>query len=287
MWTVWYWLSPRMRGSNTMHLAGQLLHDDVAASLGSQCAEAGSEQVDALGAGTGSVAEQEDVVAGYENVSALHVYVGVARLVVIGIYYPAAEFAAAFVYGFHDQGFAGPYAVGHLADEGIVAYGHGCVPGEIEIVQGEEGVVVLVEEGGQSIDFGGQAFDQDLGQFCGGHLHEHVEVLRYLFHDADLADEGLALAFVVEYLDEHVAYGVYLGQFLQHTAQLLVFFLGYGEVENIAVESSLGHLRGHVLDLRTWSVEQDSLQFADFGLDVYLKWFLFCHIVSCLVLHVF
>ena len=126
--------------------AGQLLYDDVAASLWCEGSEAGGQQVDALGAGTGAVAQQEDVVTGDEDVAALHIDVRVAGLVVIGVDDAAAELAAALVDGFHDKGFAGPYAVGHLAYQGVVADGDGSVAGEVEVVQGEEGVVVLVEE---------------------------------------------------------------------------------------------------------------------------------------------
>ena len=64
--------------------------------------------------------------------------------------------------------------------------------------------------------------------------------------------------------------------------RLRMSLLGYGQVEDVAVERSLGHFRGHVLDLGSGSVEQDSIQLAYLGLDVYVQWFLVCHIVFLL-----
>ena len=87
---------------------------------------------------------------------------------------------------------------------------------------------------------------------------------------------------VVEDLDQQVAYGIYFGQFLQYAAELGVFFLGYGKIEDVAVECSLGHFRGHVLDLGSGGVEQHGVQLAYFGLDVDVQWFLVCHIVFLL-----
>ena len=84
--------------------AGQLLYDDVAASLWSEGSETGGKQVDALGAGAGAVAQQEDVVTGDEDVAALHIDVRVAGLVVVGVDDAAAELSAALVDGFHEGG---------------------------------------------------------------------------------------------------------------------------------------------------------------------------------------
>ena len=170
--------------------------------------------------------------------------------------------------GVHDHRLAGTDLVGHPADQRVASDRDGRVAGEIEVIERKEGIVILVQERREGIDPGRKAFDEGLDQLRRGHRHQRVVAAAGLFGDADFRNEFLAAGRLVKHPGQQVADLIDAGYFSKHAFDLFVFFLGDGQVQDVAVEGPLRHARRHVFHFRPRGMEQHGVQHADFRLNV-------------------
>ena len=253
----------------------QFLDQDVhrLARLRAPGSELRAQVFDAFGVGADALADAEEVGRGDLHVAAFGACVAVPLHGVEGV--DVEEVAED---GLVDEGFALAHLETHGVDEDAVVDGGGGVAGEEEVVERFEEVALV----GDAVPVGlFVALDEGACQLVAGEVHQFGgQAIVAVVHVAALFDQVAAHVGLVEQAGEDVLDVVDLSPTLEDAAEVVVFGVDEGFVEDVAIEGVSGVEGGHAFDFGPRSVQQHGAQPAGLGGDVHRAWgdVLFSHI---------
>ncbi len=222
---------------------------------------------DCINAGRGSPgadANNQDVVPGYEHITALDAQLFTAWYLCLGTECLCIEVGMEPEYGFHYLRFPLPYLAGHFTGHHLVVYCYGGIPHKEKIMEGPDCIALGVEEAGEAVAFHCHTLDKQLRKFSGFSSGKFIEQGRIYGIVADLFQKPFFHCFVLEYFAQKVPHLINAGHFFQHRMELLVLTPGNIQAEYIAIKGPFGILRRHVLHLISGGMGYHCFQFTNF-----------------------
>ena len=208
---------------------------------------------DTLGVGADALSDAEEVGGGN-----LHVAAFGAGLRVVGLRVEEFHLEEVLEDGLVDEGLALAHLEAHRVDEYAVVDRRGGVAGEEEVVERLQQVAVV---GILGVPAGVLvALDEDGSELLGVEVEELRHQLRAAVHAAALAHEVLADGGLLEEALEDILHIVDVGPFVEHTAEIVVFAVHDGLVEDVAVERFGGVEGRHAFDFGSRTVEKDGAE---------------------------